>query len=239
MFYRTRSSPPHQRFGHLHSLKLYELLRKTKLENVSKEKMRQLQDIERNCGKFQRLGQYPSRFKFTIKDEVYFNHSVYVDVFYMKSCRTRSTKAITHVVYEAMRYQDGFHLADMRAEMLWRAVRQCWIDACLDLPHVLVHDDGSNFLACSFHRNADLLFIRFKAVPLEAVKKMTYVERHHHPVCRAFNIFEQEYPNLPFDDCLQTANNAANDSVGPDGSVTTLLVFWGFSSSRFFSLSAS
>lgn len=54
---------------------------------------------------------------------------------------------------------------------------------------------------------------------------MSFVERYHQPVWRAFHIIADDFPALCFDDFLQTAMKAVNDSVGLEGLITTLLVF--------------
>eukprot|EP00171_Calliarthron_tuberculosum_P002038 IDg2038t1 len=53
---------------------------------------------------------------------------------------------------------------------------------------------------------------------------MTYVERYHKPLRRAYEIISKEVLNIDRESALQYAVKAINDSVGPDGLVPTLLV---------------
>lgn len=54
---------------------------------------------------------------------------------------------------------------------------------------------------------------------------MTYGERYNSPVSLSFQIVESECAEISFDDCLQMANKAVNDSVRPGGLVHTVLGF--------------
>lgn len=218
----------HRRFGHPHSTKLYDLLHKTKLPDGTTSTLQTLQAIESHCQQCQSFGPSPRRFKFNIRDDIEFNHSIYLYIFYLKSRYEQSSIPVLHFVDEATRFQAQFRLSDLRAGSIWSSLRGSWIDAYLGPPDVFVHDSGSNGLARFFQADADILSISCKAVSIEAANAMTNVERFHQPVRQAFGIIEAECPSLSFDDCLQTALKSVNDSVDPEGLVPTLLVFGGY-----------
>lgn len=117
-----------------------------------------------------------------------------MDVCYIKHPRLPCSTEVLHVVDEATRFQTGLRLQDLRAETVWIALRRCWTDTYLGPPDILVHDAGSNFLARSFQENAGLLSIEYQSVPIEAANAMSFVERYHQPVRRAFKVIA--------DDCL-------------------------------------
>lgn len=159
----------YRRFGHPHSTKLHDfnkLLRHTDLKDVSPATLQTLQDIERHCLHCQRFGPAPCRFKFAIRDDIDLNHSIYVYIFYLNTKHSSSSVHVLHVVDEATRFQAGLRLPDLRSVTVWHALRRCWIDWYLGPSDVLVHDGGSNFLARSFQKNADLLSISCKDVPI-------------------------------------------------------------------------
>lgn len=54
---------------------------------------------------------------------------------------------------------------------------------------------------------------------------MTFVERYHTPLRRAYKIIRAEIPNSSKGEVLQYAVRSINDSVGPDRLVPTLLVY--------------
>jgi len=101
----------------------------------------------------------------------------------------------------------------------------CWIDVYLGPPNVVAHDAGKNLIARAFQLNANMMNIKTKEIPIESANSMTYVERYHTPLRRAFRIIKSELPNISDEEVLQYAVKSLNDSVGPDGLVPTLLVY--------------
>lgn len=209
----------HRRFGHPSTDKLMKLLKRSTLENIGSGTRRILEAIEKHCDPCQRYAQKPRRFKFTLRDDKDFNHTVYVDIFYIES------KPVLHVVDEATNFQAAKWLENMSSEALWRALRMCWIDVYLGPPDIVAHDAGKNFMGAAFQANTDMLHIRTKAVPVESANSMTVVERYHAPLRKAFHIIRKEAPDMEKEEVLQMAVKAINDSVGPEGLVPTLLVF--------------
>lgn len=65
----------HRRFGHPHSLKLYSLLQKK--GGTDADTFPILRQIGQQCNPCQRHDKPPRRFKFTMRDEVAFKHSIY------------------------------------------------------------------------------------------------------------------------------------------------------------------
>lgn len=209
----------HRRFGHPTTDKLMKLLERSGLEQIDSDTRCTLSNIERTCERCQRYAQKPRRFKFTLREDKDFNHTVYADVFYIEG------KPILHVVDEVTYFQSARWLKDMSAETLWTALRMCWIDVYLGPPDIIAHDAGKNFMAAAFQSNADMLIITTKSIPIEAAHSMSIVERYHAPIRRAYKIICDEAPDMDKDTALQMSVKAINDSVGPDGLVPTLLVF--------------
>ena len=71
----------HKPFGHRSTDKLTKLLEKSEIDNIDTDTRRALANIERSCGPSQTYAQKPRRFKFTLRDDNDFNHTVYTDVF--------------------------------------------------------------------------------------------------------------------------------------------------------------
>eukprot|EP00171_Calliarthron_tuberculosum_P003348 IDg3348t1 len=104
--------------------------------------------------------------------------------------------------------------------------QQVVLDRCyLGPPDIIVHDAAKTLLSKSFQTNTGLLQITTKPVPIEAANSMTYVERYHAPLRRAFKIIKEEAPDIDDEAALQFAVKSVNDSAGPDGIVPTLLVY--------------
>lgn len=73
----------HRRFGHPHTDKLLQLLRKADLDHVTEQTRTTLEKIVRSCKLCQLFAARPRRFKFTLRDDAQFNSTVYVDPFWI------------------------------------------------------------------------------------------------------------------------------------------------------------
>lgn len=72
----------------------------------------------------------------------------------------------------------------MTTEELWRALKSYWINAYLVPPDIIIHDAGSNSATGAFQKNADIVNIKCKEAPVEAVNHMSRVERYKEPFPR-------------------------------------------------------
>lgn len=103
-----------KRFGHPHVDKLFNLLKRSELENVDADTRARLEHITRRCKPCHTYAQAPCRFKFALREYKEFNHTVFVDIFYINS------KPVLHVVVESIRYQAARWLSNAMAESVWR-----------------------------------------------------------------------------------------------------------------------
>lgn len=178
----------HNLFGHPHADKFYNVLKRAELETVDTKTRLMLEDIMRKCKPCQTYAKAPRRFKFALRKDKYFNHTVFVDIFYIDS------KRVLYVVDEATRYQAASGLPTVAAESVWRTLRLCWIYICFWPPDILTHDAEKQLLAKVFQSNAELLHIDTKCVPFESPNSMTYVERYHGAIRHGYNIMKTAVP---------------------------------------------
>ena len=175
--------------------------------------------LTKYCTHCQRHGQSPGRFKFNLREDVQFNLSIIVDIFYI------SGKPVLHVVDEGTRYQAGKWLQNISAKHTWDTLRTCWIDTYLGPPDIITTDAGKNFASREFNQYAATIGTRLKIVPVEAHHSIGIVERYHAPIRRAYSIITTEIRDLEPDMALQMAFKAINDTAGPDGFMPILLVY--------------
>ncbi|POS82824.1 hypothetical protein EPUL_005094 [Erysiphe pulchra] len=128
----------------------------------------------------------PIRFKFTLRDDVDFNHSIFIDVMYIDG------SPALHVFDEATRFQAAKWLKKMSSQHLWESLRTCWIDVYLGPPDLINHDAGTNFTSHEFQQNAHSLAITTKIAPVEFANSIGIVERYHKPLRRAYEIIKEE-----------------------------------------------
>jgi hypothetical protein len=105
-----------------------------------------------------------NRFRFTIRDNVKFNHRLIVDVIYIKK------KPVLHAVDEATAFQAARFLQNLQARTTWDTLRFMWIDTYLGPPDVIVTDAGTNFVGSEFVNNARIL-----AIEVEEICQMIWV----------------------------------------------------------------
>ena len=206
----------HRRFGHPSAMKLRLLLERSGHE-VNKPA---LDRLTKYCSLCQKHGKSPGRFKFTLRDDVNFNYSIFVDIMYIDN------SPILHVVDEATRYQAAKWLQNVTAKHTWDALRLCWIDVYLGPPDYIHHDAGKNFVSREFCQLATSLGSTTKSVPVEAHWSIGLVERYHAVLRRAYKVIMEDLQGIiSKETALQMAVKAVNDTAGPDGLVPTLLVF--------------
>jgi hypothetical protein len=208
----------HRRFGHPSVNKLQRVLERAGHE-VEKDA---LEHLTKYCEQCQKYGQAPRRFKFTITDDVDFNASVLLDIFWIPKTQG---KPVIHVLDEATNYQAGRFLKDMTSKHVWDSFRMCWIDSYQGPPNQVTVDASKNLVSKEFKDNATAVGTRLKIVPVEAHHSIGKLERYHTIIRKAYNCITTEIPGLDREMALQMSFKATNDSVGPDGLVPTLLVY--------------
>jgi hypothetical protein len=205
----------HKRFGHPSVQRLQRVLERAGHDVDSDV----LQHLTKFCKHCQKHGKSPGRFRFTLRDDVEFNYSIFVDIMYINN------QPLLHIVDEGTRFQNGKWLRNISARHTWEKLQECWINTYLGPPDLIVHDAGKNFVSKEFKQHARAMGTTCKSVPVEAHNSIGIVERYHGPIRRAYEIISAELPELGKDMALQMAFKAVNDIAGPDGIVPTLLVF--------------
>jgi hypothetical protein len=91
---------------------------------------------------------------------------------------------------------------------------------------VIVTNAGTNFVGNKFVNNARILAIEVEEISVEAYHSIGKVERYYSPIRRAFEIITANLGNdITSDNALQMAVKAINDTAGPNGLISTLLMF--------------
>jgi hypothetical protein len=214
-FTETELRRLHRRFGHPSTARLSRLLERAGHDPDNEV----LAKIRTMCHHCQIYGKSPGRFRFTIRDDVNFNHSIIVDVMYIES------RTVLHIIDEATRYNAARWLSNLSTKTTWDTLRMMWIDSYLGPPDFIVTDAGKNFISKEFSQLATSLGTTVVSVPVEAHWSIGAVERYHAVLRRAYLIVRNEIEDINLDMALQMAVKAVNDTAGPDGLIPTLLVF--------------
>ncbi|KAM4067896.1 transposase [Hirsutella rhossiliensis] len=127
------------------------------------------------CHHCQINGTSPQRFRFTLRDDREFNFEITADVVQIGG------KPVLHVIDEATAFQGARFLPSMTARDTWETLRMLWIDTYQGPPDFMRHDAGTNFAAEEFQKEASLMGITCRQVPIEAHNSIGKVERHTAP----------------------------------------------------------
>ena len=145
-----------------------------------------------------------------------------------KGLKTSLLRLILHVVDEATRYQAARWLQNITAKDTWEVFRLCWIDVFLDSPpDYVLHDAGKNFVSREFRQFASFMAVTFKSVSVEA----HWIVEPYHAVLRRVYLIIMEHLDavgVSKEVGLQMSVKAVNDTAGPYGLVSTLLLFGAF-----------
>ena len=147
---------------------------------------------------------------------------IIIDIFNLDS------RPVLHVVDEATAFNAAKFLKDVSTESVWRALKECWMDAYIGPGQEITHGAGRQFTAKEFQSNAAMVAIKCNTAPVESHGTVGMVERYRAPLRRAWNVIEMDIParnETERSANLQAAVKAVNDSAGPNGLVSTLLVF--------------
>ena len=101
----------HRRFGHPSVGKLHALFERSG-HDIDKEMIEKLTKYCRHC---QKHGKSPYRFKFKLPDNLDFNHTVFVDIFYIDG------KPVLCVVDEAIGFTAARFLKNISVKTTWEA----------------------------------------------------------------------------------------------------------------------
>jgi hypothetical protein len=104
----------HRRFGHPAVMRLTRLLKDAGHHDFEEKT---LEEVTKFCYYCQLHSSVPRRFKFTLKDDRYFNYKILVDVMYL------SSKPVLHVVDSSTAFQGARFLSAISAKETWQALR--------------------------------------------------------------------------------------------------------------------
>ncbi len=204
----------HRRFDHPSTTRLRLLLERSghKINKLTLDK------LIKYCSYCQKHGKLPGQFKFTLRDNVNFNFTIFVDIMYINN------SPILHVVDEVTRYQAAKWLQNVLSKHIWDVLRLCWIDYYLGPPDFIRLNAGKNFVSHEFEQFASSMAITTRNVSVKAYWSIGIMERYHIILRKAYRIIVDEGITQK-ETMLQMAVKSVNDTAGPNGLVFTLLVF--------------
>ncbi len=168
---------------------------------------------------YQKHRKSPGQFKFNLQDNINFNYSIIINIFYITG------KPILHVVNKGTRYQASYQLQNISTTHTQNALRKCQINMYLGPPDQLIIDTRKQFTSKEFNQHVTTIGIKVKIVPIKAHNSIRIVKHYHSPVQQAYSIISTKIQGINKDIALQIAFKAINNTAGPDSLVPILLVY--------------
>jgi len=137
LYTETELRKLHRFFGHPTVSSLLNILRRANPTKMTKEVRDAVSELAKACIICAENASRPKRFKLTIgSDELRFNHTVAVDVMYIKN------RPVLHMVDEATHFSAASFLPSASALDTWKTILRCWYRTYLGPPNFLRVDQG-------------------------------------------------------------------------------------------------
>jgi transposase InsO family protein len=209
----------HRQLYHPSATKLFNLLRRARIEDLPADTRSTLDQIVHECGTCQKRAPRPMNFRIRIPDDVVFNRRVLADIMYIHG------KPVLHVIDAGTAFQSARFLEKVDVTSVWNGFMECWSRLFIGDPEELVTDQGSVFISKTFEelcRSCEILLIH---TGTESHNSLAQGERFHDPLRRTYQKLQDEQPDCAPETLLQCALFAINSTAGPEGLVPCLLVF--------------
>ena len=129
----------HHGFFHPSTEKIYNLIKRTKLEDATPHVRQILEDISKSCNTCHFSASKPRRFTASISDGILFNRSVILDRMCINS------KPVLHVIEKDTHYSSARFFEGVSTEQVWQTSFLCWVSKYVGYPDILKADAGSVF----------------------------------------------------------------------------------------------
>ena len=214
----------HRNFANLSAQNLYNLLERSGLVIVTPETLERLKTIVSSCEPCQPIRNAPLRFRVTIGHENQrFNARSYIDVVYLDG------RPVLHIIDEATRFSAARFLAKNSTESVWETIVLCWSSVYTGLFDYVMVDEGSQFRK-KFAELAKLHDGNLQKTPVESHNSFGIGGRYHKPLRDSYGKLKIEYPRMQLQLLLTLSVKAMNNTLGPERTVPSALVFGEFPS---------
>lgn len=220
LFTRPELIKLHRHFKHPDSQKLWNLIQRAKPDQVDTGTRNLLEEITKACETCQVFSASPERFRVSLPPtEIAFNREVAIDLMWLEG------KAILHVVDVETRFNSAMFLKAHTVEAVWEAFVACWATLYIGFPETIRVDQGSAFTSVRWTRRCDSVGTNLKYSGVESHNSLGAGEQYHAPLRRIYLKIRTDHPKIAKETTLRLAIKAMNDTMGPNGSVPSLLVF--------------
>ena len=174
-FTRTQLSRLHRQCFHPSAKKFFELIQKTRPEEITPETMENLKEIAQRCDPCQRMQGTPIRLRVSLATEnMRFHERILIDIMYMDG------DPVLHIVDDGTKFNAAKCLDEVSTAEVWNAIVCCWAMVYTGLPNRILTDQGSQFRETVINL-ARLLNVEVSRTGIEAHARLGLFERYHEP----------------------------------------------------------
>ena len=134
----------HKHFLHPSTSKLYNLLRRAKIDFLSESTRDILDEISKSCDVCQKYSSKQISFRVDDKGDIKFNHRILLDLIYLDVGKGKQ-QPVQHVVDEGTRFQAAFFLPAHGTKTIWNTFLKIWSQMYVGFPESMLTDQGSVF----------------------------------------------------------------------------------------------
>ena len=142
LFNKAELRKLHLHFFHPTPTQLYQLIRRTRPNEVDVDRQRLLADISSECEQCQEWHSGPLRFRVKLpNDSITFNSDVAMDLVWLEG------KPVLHIVCLQTRFQNACFLQSKASSAVWQALIEVWTSVYSGFPATLHLDQESSFMS--------------------------------------------------------------------------------------------
>ena len=213
----------HRHFRHPGPGKLYDILRRTKPEDLSKNTLDHLVEISNACKTCTELSRKEVTFKARMKEMVVFNRKVALDLMYLDS------RPVLHVVdrdtdFGAAKFVPC-RTKNPTTAQVWETFVEMWALMYTGLPDIVVTDHASTFTSKDWKFTLTENRVAHVLTGVESHHSNGQVESAHAILRRTYRAVRKDHPKVRPELALAVARKTINETRGPKGLVPLLLVF--------------
>ena len=213
----------HRHFRHPGPGKLFDILRRTKPEDLSKDTLEHLVEISNACRTCTELSRKEVTFKARMKEMVVFNRKVSLDLMYLDS------RLVLHAIdrdtdYGAAKFVRS-QTKNPTTAQIWETFVEMWALMYTGLPDIVMTDHGSTFTSRDWKFTLTENRVAHVLTGVESHHSNGQVESAHAILRRTYRAVRKDHPKVKQELALAVARKAINETRGPKGLVPLLLVF--------------
>lgn len=218
-FTRVQLHKLHRQFFHPSPNKLFNLRKKARPEQATPETRKALEEITSRCDPCQRMKAAPHRFRVSFgAGNVRFNERIIIDIMYLDE------DPVLHIVDEGAYFSAANFLPNISTKTLWKTILDSWVTIYTGMPHRILVDQGSGF-GEAFAQLCLKGGVEVQRNGIEAYASLNIGEQYHQPLRTVYRKLRSVHTGADKHLTLEMTVKAMNDTLGPNGVVTSIIVF--------------